>query len=257
MPVQFKSTKRFQVNVGPLAFFEGELQHTNEVLVLLGDNYFAKMTAPRAAELLSERRTALRSRLGPDAIAVLDAPASKDAAATPKDPVATPAASTTKSKAAEPKAAAVAEPKAADAKAASAAENVNTVAKTVTVHAKNAAAETAKPASAPASSSTANATGSRGGVITIMEEYDSSDKFVGASTMSSNQLKEALGGGDDGKSNDIEEELVDESMFEVKPRPADELDRLIERLRELEALEKSEQQRLEVRLLLDVIFFLT
>jgi hypothetical protein len=44
-----------QVPIGPLAFFPGKLVHTNEITVLLGDNYFIKCTAARAAEIATRR----------------------------------------------------------------------------------------------------------------------------------------------------------------------------------------------------------
>lgn len=43
------------VPLGPLAFAPGRLVHTNEVLVLLGDNWFAK-TSARAAAAIVDRR---------------------------------------------------------------------------------------------------------------------------------------------------------------------------------------------------------
>jgi len=38
-----------------MAFMPGELVHTNEVMVLLGDNYFAERSAMQAAEIMQRR----------------------------------------------------------------------------------------------------------------------------------------------------------------------------------------------------------
>ncbi|KAJ2374826.1 hypothetical protein IW150_002884 [Coemansia sp. RSA 2607] len=43
------------VPVGPLAFFPGHLIHTNEILVLLGDNYFAERSALQASQIALRR----------------------------------------------------------------------------------------------------------------------------------------------------------------------------------------------------------
>lgn len=43
------------VPVGPLAFFPGQLVHTNEILVLLGDNYFVERSALQAAGIANRR----------------------------------------------------------------------------------------------------------------------------------------------------------------------------------------------------------
>lgn len=40
---------------GPLAFMPGKLVHTNEVTVLLGDNWFAKCSAKQAREIIAHR----------------------------------------------------------------------------------------------------------------------------------------------------------------------------------------------------------
>lgn len=43
------------VPFGDLAFMPGELVHTNEVMVLLGDNYFVETSAHHASEILERR----------------------------------------------------------------------------------------------------------------------------------------------------------------------------------------------------------
>ncbi|KAJ2219354.1 hypothetical protein IWW45_009346, partial [Coemansia sp. RSA 485] len=43
------------IPVGPLAFFPGQLIHTNEILVLLGENLFAERSA-KQAEMVAKRR---------------------------------------------------------------------------------------------------------------------------------------------------------------------------------------------------------
>lgn len=40
---------------GPLAFMPGKLVHTNEVTVLLGDNWFAKCSTKQAQKLVAHR----------------------------------------------------------------------------------------------------------------------------------------------------------------------------------------------------------
>lgn len=50
-----------QVPFGPFAFMPGKLVHTNEVTVLLGDNWFAKCSAKQAVGL-AEHRKARRYR---------------------------------------------------------------------------------------------------------------------------------------------------------------------------------------------------
>lgn len=46
-----------QVPFGPLAFMPGKLVHTNELTVLLGDNWFAKCSAKQADALVEHRKT--------------------------------------------------------------------------------------------------------------------------------------------------------------------------------------------------------
>ena len=43
------------VPLGQMAFMPGELVHTNEVLVLLGDNYFAEQSAAQATAIMQRR----------------------------------------------------------------------------------------------------------------------------------------------------------------------------------------------------------
>ena len=46
-----------------VAFFPGHLTHTNEVLVNIGEDYFAKRTSAQSLEILSRRSSLLQSRL--------------------------------------------------------------------------------------------------------------------------------------------------------------------------------------------------
>nr|KAG5713020.1 hypothetical protein BaRGS_021814 [Batillaria attramentaria] len=50
-----KITHDVMVPFGSLAFMPGQLVHTNEVLVLLGDNYFVERSARQAADIVSRR----------------------------------------------------------------------------------------------------------------------------------------------------------------------------------------------------------
>lgn len=43
------------VPFGSLAFMPGRLLHTNEILVLLGDNWFAERSAKQAVEIVQRR----------------------------------------------------------------------------------------------------------------------------------------------------------------------------------------------------------
>ncbi|XP_067651665.1 unconventional prefoldin RPB5 interactor-like [Haliotis asinina] len=51
------------VPFGSLAFMPGRLVHTNEVMVLLGDNWFAERSAKQAAEIVSRRIKAVEDSL--------------------------------------------------------------------------------------------------------------------------------------------------------------------------------------------------
>ncbi|XP_065517109.1 unconventional prefoldin RPB5 interactor-like isoform X2 [Lathamus discolor] len=51
------------VPFGPLAFMPGKLVHTNEVTVLLGDNWFSKCSAKQAVELVEHRKKYVRKML--------------------------------------------------------------------------------------------------------------------------------------------------------------------------------------------------
>ncbi|XP_030060261.1 unconventional prefoldin RPB5 interactor 1 isoform X2 [Microcaecilia unicolor] len=51
------------VPFGPLAFMPGKLVHTNEVTVLLGDNWFAKCSAKQASSLVDHRKKYVRKTL--------------------------------------------------------------------------------------------------------------------------------------------------------------------------------------------------
>lgn len=51
------------VPLGPFAFMPGKLVHTNEVTVLLGDNWFAKCSAKQAAGLVEHRKGHVRKTI--------------------------------------------------------------------------------------------------------------------------------------------------------------------------------------------------
>ncbi|KAJ2664731.1 uri1, prefoldin-like chaperone [Coemansia sp. RSA 1200] len=51
------------VPVGPLAFFPGKIVHTNEILVLLGDNWFVDRSAKQAAEIARRREEYIDDRI--------------------------------------------------------------------------------------------------------------------------------------------------------------------------------------------------
>ncbi|XP_021736309.1 RNA polymerase II subunit 5-mediating protein homolog [Chenopodium quinoa] len=53
-----------QVPFGKAAFFPGRLVHTNEFLVLLGENYFTDRTAKQTVDILKRRGQALESQVG-------------------------------------------------------------------------------------------------------------------------------------------------------------------------------------------------
>ncbi|XP_067933250.1 unconventional prefoldin RPB5 interactor-like [Watersipora subatra] len=48
-------TYDYMVPFGPMAFMPGKLIHTNEILVLLGDNWFADMSAKQSCEVIDRR----------------------------------------------------------------------------------------------------------------------------------------------------------------------------------------------------------
>lgn len=52
------------VPFGPFAFMPGKLVHTNEVTVLLGDNWFAKCSAKQAVGLVEHRKEHVRKTIG-------------------------------------------------------------------------------------------------------------------------------------------------------------------------------------------------
>ena len=62
------------VPVAGCAFFPGSIVHTNEILVLLGENYFAERTASQARQIIQRRLDCACSRVGRvciDIVAVL------------------------------------------------------------------------------------------------------------------------------------------------------------------------------------------
>ena len=44
-----------QVPIGSVGFFEGQLIHTNEIMVLLGDNWFTQCSAHHASQIVDHR----------------------------------------------------------------------------------------------------------------------------------------------------------------------------------------------------------
>ncbi|KAN0038705.1 hypothetical protein ACTA71_000891 [Dictyostelium dimigraforme] len=46
---------KIMVPMGKLAFFEGNLKNTNEILILLGDNYFAKRSSKQTIDIIQRR----------------------------------------------------------------------------------------------------------------------------------------------------------------------------------------------------------
>ena len=54
---------RVMVPFGKMAFFPGTLRHTNEIMVLLGDNYFALRSAAQAAGIAERRADFVRPQL--------------------------------------------------------------------------------------------------------------------------------------------------------------------------------------------------
>jgi len=50
-----KTTHSCMVPLGDMAFMPGILQHTNEIMVLLGENYFVERSAAQAVEIAQRR----------------------------------------------------------------------------------------------------------------------------------------------------------------------------------------------------------
>jgi len=51
------------VPFGSLAFMPGKLIHTNEILVLLGDNWFAERSASQAIEIIKRRQQSIEENI--------------------------------------------------------------------------------------------------------------------------------------------------------------------------------------------------
>lgn len=51
-----KTVNISQVPFGSVAFMPGKLIHTNEIMVLLGDNWFAERSASQALEIAARRK---------------------------------------------------------------------------------------------------------------------------------------------------------------------------------------------------------
>ena len=54
--VKFVIVLLSQVPIGKHAFIPGQLYHTNEITVLLGDNWFAQVTAKQAQDIVKRRQ---------------------------------------------------------------------------------------------------------------------------------------------------------------------------------------------------------
>ena len=50
-----KTNHKTMVPLGPKAYMEGTLVHTNEIMVLLGDNWFAERSTSQASEICDRR----------------------------------------------------------------------------------------------------------------------------------------------------------------------------------------------------------
>ena len=50
-----KVSHQVMVPFGPRAFFPGHLKHTNEIMVLLGDNWFVEQSAKQASAIVDRR----------------------------------------------------------------------------------------------------------------------------------------------------------------------------------------------------------
>lgn len=53
--IRLKTRHDIMVPLGPKAFMPGQIVHTNEVLVLLGENYFVERTAKQASGIIERR----------------------------------------------------------------------------------------------------------------------------------------------------------------------------------------------------------
>ncbi|KAI8576833.1 hypothetical protein K450DRAFT_255208 [Umbelopsis ramanniana AG] len=58
-----KTSYDIMVPIGKLAFMPGRIVHTNEVLALLGDNWFADVSAKEAAEIVARRQQVVEENL--------------------------------------------------------------------------------------------------------------------------------------------------------------------------------------------------
>ncbi|KAI9277352.1 hypothetical protein BC943DRAFT_364269 [Umbelopsis sp. AD052] len=58
-----KTSHDIMVPIGKLAFMPGRIVHTNEVLALLGDNWFADVSAKEAAEIVARRQQVVEENL--------------------------------------------------------------------------------------------------------------------------------------------------------------------------------------------------
>ncbi|KAI9484070.1 MAG: hypothetical protein EXX96DRAFT_648724 [Benjaminiella poitrasii] len=58
-----KTSRAAMIPLGKLAFMPGKIIHTNEILVLLGDRYYAERSAKQALEILGRRREVVTENL--------------------------------------------------------------------------------------------------------------------------------------------------------------------------------------------------
>ncbi|KAL5020994.1 hypothetical protein ScPMuIL_000149 [Solemya velum] len=56
-------SRNVMVNFGPKAFMPGQFVHTNEIMVLLGDNWFVERSAKQAREIVDRRLKAVDEQL--------------------------------------------------------------------------------------------------------------------------------------------------------------------------------------------------
>ena len=62
-PLPQELSRQVMVPFGKLAFFPGKIIHTNELTVLLGDDWFADRTVPQTLEILERRKKTVRENI--------------------------------------------------------------------------------------------------------------------------------------------------------------------------------------------------
>eukprot|EP00039_Didymoeca_costata_P003274 m.66529 g.66529 ORF g.66529 m.66529 type:complete len:164 (-) comp11813_c0_seq4:890-1381(-) len=58
-----RTRHKAMIPIGSKAFFPGELIHTNELMVLLGDGYFVERSAKQTLEIISRRMAATEEKI--------------------------------------------------------------------------------------------------------------------------------------------------------------------------------------------------